>query len=136
MSDELDKMTDSELSEVFAVEVAGFEKHRSEECYEIPIGFDVVRGTRPVVYWTNAKGDSVLDPTFAFNANAVLPWLVNTYGWDAYQEYDSKRIGVSIYVNKYHKSYFSFGETFPRAACIALIRATRAEPQPPKQQGA
>ena len=125
MSDELDKLTDAELSELFAVEVAGWKVEREQF----------------IDYWFDADGDDCNNPTFATDANAVLPWL------EKFKE-DCVKIQLvknSIWRFTLFKPHVGFGSgntkcistcksiSFPRAACIALIRAKRAEKQEAQQ---
>ena len=124
MTDELDSMDFVQLSETFATEVAGW-KH------EGPVIIAAKKGGI-IANWKNANGDWVYDPTFATDANAVLPWLgkhqnANSYAFGIWMIRiiisDSRPIKILAEAS---------APTFPRAACIALIRAKRAEKQ---QQG-
>jgi len=110
MTDDLDTKTDAQLSEIFAVEIAGLVKSKTftyEGEYSI---------------WLDKKGH-VDEPNFATSADAVLPWLekerlavisCNTKGW---------RVEI---VRRSANVIFAYSDKIARAACIALIRATRA----------
>jgi hypothetical protein len=100
MNDELDTMPDAQLSEVFAVEVAGMEKRHVEA--------DLWHG---------------METQFATDANAVLPWLPKHWRAEAGILYEPKRDVVIVKVKDGRAS----APTFARAACIALIRAARTK---------
>jgi hypothetical protein len=115
MTDELDSKTDAELSEIFAVEVSAF-----TDCEII----DGMYGQIKV-------------PEYSTDSNAVLPWLEKnipekyetTYpfgGWFVYSSFDEGKWLVSLAHNG-HYEFHAAAKTFARAACIALIRAKRAE---------
>jgi hypothetical protein len=148
MNDSLDSMTDAQLSEVFAVEVAN-----------IPHLFTLMN--RGLYYRVNAAGytsrleeawkvtEDVADkhvyphdepvskhrlpyPPFATSADAVLPWLEkceHTFPCDEERISVSRyraTWGVAIAAPSWDDSPFSASAaTFPRAACLALIRAKR-----------
>ena len=103
MSDELDKLDDAALSEVFAVEVAGWSFLANE--------------------WF--AGDFAMDglPTFATSADAVLPFL-NAAGWRGANVVSGA--DCWIYIGPLLDVY-AYAPTLARAACLALIRAKRAE---------
>lgn len=112
-SDKLDELTDFELSEVFAKEVAGWRNDPDEG-------------------WYDENGLSRPWPDFAASADAVLPFLEKLpsgceIGW-----WPSVAWSVQFYVPSRHpgncfKSECEAAGTLPRAACIALIAAKRAE---------
>jgi hypothetical protein len=133
MTDKLDKQTDAQLSEVFATEVAGWTKSVHEGCDVIPYGY---------VDWEDAEGKTHDKcPAFATDANAVLPWTKN-YGimcdclihnherkgwfWDVIVIRQKSRKERLPLLNLEHRG---IAKTFPRAMCIALIRAKRKEPK-------
>lgn len=117
MNDDLDSKTDAEISEIFAVEVAGWRDADPTETREhyrswIPPGKKPIRNCRY----------SERPAPFATSADAMLPWLekhvaasmsylphANPGGW--YASLSSVKV---------------VAPTFARAACIALIRAKRA----------
>ena len=119
MTDELDTLTDDKLSKVFAVEVAGWTYHKPKP--------QDLKNPKPTPYvWKCAKGEWQCNPTFATDANAVMPYL------------EGKRWGVVKDKGKTDGIIFSFynaygdacglntvAPTFPRAACLALLRAKR-----------
>lgn len=125
-TDNLDTLNDAQLSEVFAVEVAGWRKitFRRREIWD-------------------AHGIPYTHPTFATSADAVLPFL-EKYEWGkfsfgpitiyGYEQRWSEEFGRNF------RTQIVLGEgpkkaTFARAACIALILAKRAEPLPGSQAG-
>lgn len=126
MNDELDKLSDAELSELFAVEVAGW-VYVPDGCgvqWFVPPNLPPaanLRTNRPV-------------PQFSTDTNAVLPWLEkwklgapHTKGPSAYLKNDGW--SVVAYNGKEppnHANAIAVAPTFARAACIALIRAKRA----------
>ena len=121
MNDELEELTDAGLSKVFAVEVAGFIRkgvlmHKKDGCWMLN------------------------PPDFATDANTVLPWLEKRFSIANY--YPKGICGVTWMVCIMKIPVISkqtLGEatqkTFPRAACIALIRAKRAEKQQQQPKG-
>lgn len=102
--DNLDQLSDAALSETFAVEVAGYTKQ-----------------------WADFTGPTL---TFATSADAVLPWVeqhaehINTHRCSSHWT-------VAICIpNEKRRNFVASASNFPRAACIALIRAKRAEKTP------
>ena len=122
MTDELDTLTDTQLSEAFAVEVAGWTKNVHEGCDVIPYGY---------VDWEDAEGKTHDKyPTFATDANAVLPWMERAHCLASYlvvAEIGLRWTVGTIVVTKTLDMIEGVAETLPRAACIALIRAKRKE---------
>ncbi len=118
----LDQLSDSDLSAVFAVEVAGWTQMRR-----------VVRGAggperEPSPYgFPPGKNYEATVTTFATSADAVLPWLTKDGGCFKY----TSALGLLTYfrdekcLHPYH--YDGQALTFPRAACLALIKAARAQ---------
>jgi hypothetical protein len=117
----LDQLTDRDLSEVFAVEVAGWKRGKSIKGSPAIWPPDCDPPTkRRKGGWPH--GISVGD-SFATSADAVLPFLDQC----SHVKLERFRDGWWGYV-----STPSFGKcdgptTFARAACIALIEAKRAE---------
>jgi hypothetical protein len=115
MTDELDRKTDDEISDIFAREVAGW-KFTNEDDFNKGLsngeGFDLVE-----------KAD------FATNANAVLPWLEKYKYFDLTKRDCDFMISIYLDVNKNLIITNATGveKTFARAACITLIRAKRSE---------
>ena len=114
MSDELDGLSDARLSEVFAVEVAGFAASR----------FAVhVSGTAEYPIWAQA-----LPPPFATDANAVLPYLSKESWWAENDHDKNGMVFVRIWTGIGESCHLvGIAPIFARAACIALIRAARAK---------
>lgn len=120
-TDNLDTLRDAELSEVFAVEYAGW-----REIHPCSCGVQK-RGTSP-------EGKCIHVPPFATSADAVLPFL-NKWRWMAGngQPLASIRDNDGLMVKMVKICEPDLGlphavaPTFARAACIALIRSRRAE---------
>jgi hypothetical protein len=103
MSDDLDTKTEAEISEIFAVEVAGF--NTCTGCNQI----------RDIL------------PNFVYDANVVLPWL-NNHDARIYHSTDwLVQIGTQPNSCAWVVNIEARAKTFARAACLALIRARRAE---------
>lgn len=142
MSTDLDSLTDAQLSEVFAVEVA-----------EMPPLFTLMK--RGYYYRPNANGytshladawkvtedvadqhvyphdepvtkHSVPRPPFAASADAVLPFI------PTYADARKTALGWTIEICNEHGRFRGAMTTFARAACIALIKAKRAEKEDAK----
>lgn len=145
MNDNLDSLSDSELSEVFAVEVAGITPERlafasrdggqSGSLYE---DFRFVNGPRisrkDVEDFCRKRPEySVCFHTyvyqqFATSADAVLPWLEKHSDWAINRAPIRDNISVQINLWKEQNTENAFGSapTLARAACIALIHAARS----------
>lgn len=115
MTDNLDSLPDSELNQLFAVEV---------ECCTRVAPAQWVRDAKRRI-WGSRPGESFRFPLpeYCTDANAVLPWLGTD--WDV-----RARNGSHVRVTYYRPSEQIEGEanngSFARAAVIALIRARRA----------
>jgi len=98
-TDTLDSLTDSQLSEAFAVECAGW-------------------APKTIVF----EGDDITlePPSYATSGDAVLPFLVDAPFMSCW----STAGGWVITIND--GAQFASAKTFSRAACIALLRAKRA----------
>lgn len=126
MSDELDNLTDDKLSETFAVEVAGMKPYRDGFWHSAP-------PLRSIVQL----------PAFATSADAVIPWLSiwsqhhNQGGEPEYFSFHSPPpvdggLWNCDHMWDHHDGAIPCGPgalapTFARAACLALIRANRAQ---------
>lgn len=115
MNDILDKLRDDTLSEIFAVEVAGWElvaDFENRKMWKTPQG----------LIWGGAT-------SFATSADAVLPWL-EKHGYAKAQLVSGSDQPMLWYISYPVKSGWDEvhgkAPTFARAACIALIRAKRA----------
>ena len=127
--DNLDQLSDAQLSETFAAEVVGARTIMHPEGALVHVHESIPLGM------CNA-GD------FATSADAVLPWMEKvTFRVEYNPNCPSKYLirmsgkgrgridGLSYYGiggNAPTKDSLTFGSTFARAACIALIRAKRA----------
>lgn len=121
MTDSLDSLPDAKLSEVFALDVAGWKK--VEDCGWSDSDDEMI--------WDYAE-DELASPVFAKSADAVLPYI-DAMGLAEVNQWLAN-FGEPIPVKKWHvrvlvRGQFVEGEatTFTRAACIALIRAKRAQ---------
>jgi len=117
---QLEEMTDAELSEAFALEVAGWTKDSDGD-------------------WWSAGGfvrDFSGNPMFATSADAVLPWLEKKEVVEVIYNNNpnSCAAGFSVKVSDAFtedlkepkgRSGWVMAATFARAACIALIKAKR-----------
>lgn len=107
--DNLDTLSDAELNECFAVEVAGW------------TSYDGRRLISP-----QPRRRIVIPPDFVFDANAVLPWLEKAGNPKIHWAYfGDPEWQVSLFPNG--TEVVAIAPTFARAAAIALIRAKRAE---------
>ena len=111
MSDNLESLSDAQLSEIVAVEVAGWTKG------------DVRYGFMPWIEpGKNAyqSGGRMSCPSYATDVNAVLPLMDQCSCWDA---------GFSQDTGYYVSTPFHSAEakTIARAACLALVRAKRSQ---------
>jgi hypothetical protein len=128
MSD-LDQLSDRELSEVFAVEVAGWkrfvEKLRFVGGEEDQVRFRPAGRHDEKGYWSELPVD------YATDANAVLPHLEqmgfctadrepHLEGWPWY-------VAVAATLEGDDPLHSAIAPTFARAACVALIKAKRTE---------
>jgi len=113
-TDQLDGLTDAEISEPFAVEYLGWRfKENSEEL-------------RPNA-WIDPQGHAYYNepyyPPFATSSDAVLPYATPRFGC-------GKMEGGGWMASAHTASgdiLTAKAPTFARAACIALLRAKRAE---------
>jgi len=107
----LDKLSDDALSEVFAVEVAGYYGVLQGICFSVKPDRN---GDPEQIQECNAD--------FATSANAVLPWLEKHRARVIYTHIAGWYCCVECACNHVEAT----SKTFARAACIALIRAARA----------
>jgi hypothetical protein len=113
MKDQLDQMTDAQLSEAVAVECAGW-----TQLPPVNSGGD---------WWQDSTGQIAIDgPDFAIDANAVLPLLGLIHWWHI-SFADGKYIMELDTGNNDKIETVSLAPTFARAACIALLRAKRSK---------
>lgn len=112
-NDQLDSMTDAELSQAVAVECAGY-------------GLDADGWFVPPLPRRIALLAHEL-PDFATSADAVLP-LINAveYQWSAGNDGVGSTESCWCNVTTRHGTFKGWQSTFARAACIALLRAKRA----------
>lgn len=146
-NDNLDSLSDAALSEAFAVEVAdenpeslafassdggksGALFETSRYCqYEIPIlRADVERFCREHPEYKVTQRDYFRTP-FATSADAVLPFLNGrAYGVaSGVHGCPEGMVALILYTGHIRTDHQAIAPTFARAACIALIRAKRAE---------
>lgn len=117
MSTNYDQMTDAELSETFAVKVAGWRKG-------VHFGWKDSDGTTVWDYDLDDYGS----PHFATSADAVLPRLEKSS--ELFEMYhDGTLWNFSNEDSKGRMRYgFAKAPTFPRAVCIAMLRAKEGAP--------
>ena len=137
-NDTLDQLSDARLSEVFAVEVAGWKE------------FAFIAGSGAILHEGIIPLDDMIDqhpecPSFSTDANAVLPWLDRCKPTGLWVQIMDRTNGINcglrdwlVVITNYDdiddyahipdNAVYVEGASpiFPRAACIALIKATRA----------
>lgn len=119
MNDDLEDMGTKELSELVAVEVAGW----TQGDVNWPPGDpDDTPGWIPP--GSKSPNGYPCPPQFATDCNAVVPSLMAAHSWNAENFHDLCSVRVRLKWDSLPSSC-SVRE-FPRAACIALIRAHRA----------
>ncbi len=148
---ELSQMSDSELSECFAVEVAKEEPSFyliKRGLYYRPLAHGYTTDTREAGKFNTSyaidevkacSGEVSLQPvpatSFATSSDAVLPWAAHYEAWTHDTISPSEIAEVTVRINSIRlspsKIISGFGwvaraPTFARAACIALIKAHRA----------
>lgn len=117
-------LTDAELSAVVAEKVAGWTRCRS--------GLQS-RGNNELKGWLNEKYQESHPPAFATDANAVLP-LLDKYSWSLTRCKDVGRAAKHLTDPRSNGLYTvsaitelgdfnGRADTFPRAACLSLLRA-------------
>ncbi len=116
-TDNLDSLSDSALSEVFAVEIGGWNK--IERVPRHP-RFASVLWRKAGVLGANRRSA----PSFATDANAVLPFLEPLEYVVGHEPNAAHR--VQLWVDGVWMADGS-APTLAKAAAIALIRATRAQ---------
>lgn len=119
---ELDSLTDVQLSEVFAREVAGWGIHRRNTA--LWVDADKVASTK---YEVHAFHDEL---RFATSADAVLPFIEASGVFPEimrpWQNLLTEGVEpVRVWEVRFD-AVWAIAPTFARAACIALIRAARA----------
>ncbi len=121
MTDELEQLTDAQLSAVFAVEVAGWRFHKGDPNEQWVALHDD---------WWICSAECDKRPAqsmfkevhpFATSADAVLPHL-ERYGPYVHCEICATEWHVTI-LDYDGNSVVGIGQSFARAACLALIRA-------------
>lgn len=128
----LDALTDAELSELFAVEVAGFAGVRDGTPWEVNDEPPAVRRVGRVKLHDTSKEAVVMEvPDYATSADAVLPWLEKEKACEAFRVYQrtgglvDESLPLIWRVRVAFASPCAEAATFARAACLALIRAKR-----------
>lgn len=110
MTDNLDQLTDAELDEVFAVEVAGWTVDKSlcddPQCHMM---HESICGP---------EGESIT-PHFSTSMDALMPWL------ETMDDATITRLGPRWLVQMLGGVTETETNSLPRAVCIALIRANR-----------
>jgi len=126
-ADNLDTLTDDQLSDVFALEVAGW----------------IFNSSQYGIIWTNrdSRSEGLDLPNFSTDSNAVLPWLEKHAGCEIQRVHQLNGGIVAPQLPLHWRAQLFLGldhekddepiyaiavaPTFARAACIALIRAKR-----------
>lgn len=136
MNDNLDTLSDAELNAVFAVELAGFRWFKWGDHPDAMRFLCAPRSDqgsfRPTDFHTaNHAGSMQEVPSFATDANAVLPFAQSKYPNVEITCYHAGEFKVRFRKFGSLASWYTVAvasaSTFARAACIALIRAERAE---------
>lgn len=135
MNDDLEAMSDSELSARVALEVAGwfcmrFGYPEGQHGQQSP-GMLSCDPSHKDACWHNGHSQFQVPPPFATSADAVLPWL-EKQGWKCAGNRAGQTSATTVFV-VCHQSASQEGfavscdqpNDFARAACIALIRAKR-----------
>lgn len=121
-NDELDTLTDAELSGAFAREYLGWTSSVA----------NAAMGTR---WWSDASGSLVspcMDPdsggSFATSADAVLS-LMTAPHIEQFTTYhvNGRWTAIALHRDITDRNFVGYAPTFARAACIALLKAKRAE---------
>lgn len=120
-TDALDNLPDAQLSWLFAVEVAGY----------------TLDGDGWFVPPPPARQIALLPselPSYTTSADAVMPFIHQPSGWAEFLQWDQadgRQAPPRWRARVMGRHGFIEGEapTFARAACLALIRATRAKRQ-------
>lgn len=123
MKDSYDSLSDQELSDLVAVEIAGWtccSTYLQRQAFPRP--------------WVDANGHPQVDPVFAVSADATLP-LLERAGWrgvgnrcgstcaSTIEVLADPHTGVTVIAQA---DYTTTQTPFPRAACLALLRANDA----------
>lgn len=128
MSENLDTMSDAELNELFAVEIAGWTIKRFWPSCDMRTDT-----SKPCHQWYRPDGSLYSsDPWFCTDANAVLPWLAKMNSasavlrtWIATPDW-CVTIKECVGENGERLEAQGVAPTFARAAVLALIRINRA----------
>ncbi len=132
MNDELETLTDAELSELFALEVAGMTK-RTEGLFWSADDKRAYILTGSALHDVRKKMRLPCTPdlmlSFATDANAVLPFLEKLKKFHIY--WDDFRMPAIPLPSSYHidirgRRLAANVPTLARAICLALVRAKRA----------
>lgn len=118
----LNELTDAELSECFAVEVAGWRDIVQNPIYKgvYLSGFNDSIGKTESANCGSRWGC----PMFSTSADAVLPWLYKRH-WEV-QQTSSSKAPIRVLLD-HSRGPCGEATTFARAACIALIEAKRRD---------
>lgn len=131
MSDNLDQLSDAELSETFAVDMCQTLKRETPRdgglrAYSV-VGTGAWREIREEGAW--GWPEDFVD--YAMSADAVMPWLEKSAEMvciSRYTGWDELDWAVLLWENDENGALVAQGESpsLARAACLALIRAHRA----------
>lgn len=122
----LENLTDAELTEVFAMTVAGWTYHELTGFVFVPCA----PGRGPVVWFNGKDSPCSKLPPYATSADLILPWLEKSSSEASHIHREKSGWIWEMKIWNENGSYFpieSQAPTFARAACLALIRAKRAD---------
>ena len=125
MNDNLDQLTDTQLSEAVALEVAGWTSYPD-------------RGYTAATAWLTREGWWRREPVFATSANPVLTLLEEWIAADP----EHRQVALLFRLGNLtcrlegadEAHLLGNAPTFTRAACLALLRAKRAQQSPEATQ--
>jgi hypothetical protein len=122
MKDELDGLSDSDLTMAFAGEIAGWTKLR-----KTVLGAGAPeRDPSPYGYPPGRNYECAVTP-FATSADAVLPYLEKHPRW--FCDNKAENYAVCVVSMDGARDHYGRDSAFARASCICLLRASRSHPQ-------
>ena len=116
-TDNLDALTDAQLSEVFAVEVAGWLRATPQQAA-------IYGRLAGKVNWIDSAGKPHTYPIFATSADAVIPLLP---GGSEANKIDGPYDVETRWQIVIKRSAYASAPTFARAACLVIIKFNRAK---------
>ncbi len=122
---DLDTISDERLSEVFAIEVAGFEKRTEGLLWDEKQNRAFIIGGSSLHDIRKKMGlpcDTGIIASYATDANAVLPWIETKL-----RSCDASHHRVTGLWTIEIDGHSASSPSFARTACIALIRSERSK---------